>query len=101
MVSAANPIKSERFAKRATFPVYSKTQTQLRRMIEMSPVRRLIRPWFITTALCLVYVGIVILSNKGNPNTLVTLGTRFSQQVADGTEGYDGQFNYYIAHDPN
>ncbi len=70
----------------------------------MSQVRRLIRPWFITTVLCLVYVGIVILSNKGNPMTLVTLGTRFSQQTTvdqGGTEGYDGQFNYYIARDPN
>ncbi len=70
----------------------------------MSQVRRLIRPWFIVSALCLVYVGFVILSNKGNPLTLVTLGTRFSQQStatqAD-TEGYDGQFNYYIARDPN
>lgn len=70
-------------------------------MIEMSQVRGLIRPWFITTVLCLVYVGIVILSNKGNPMTLVTLGTRFSQQSPTGTEGYDGQFNYYIARDPN
>ncbi len=67
----------------------------------MSPVRRLIRPWFITTVLCLVYVGIVILSNKGNPISLVTLGTRFSEQSTSGTEGYDGQFNYYIARDPN
>jgi hypothetical protein len=67
----------------------------------MSPVRRLIRPWFITIVLCLVYVGIVILSNKGNPNTLVTLGTHFSEQAAAGSEGYDGQFNYYIARDPN
>lgn len=70
----------------------------------MSQVRRLIRPWFITTVLCLVYVGFVILSNKGNPLTLVTLGTRFSQQTSaanGGTEGYDGQFNYYIARDPN
>jgi len=66
----------------------------------MSPVRRLIRPWFITVVLCLVYVGIVILSNKGNAISLVTLGTRFSQQSTAGTEGYDGQFNYYIARDP-
>ena len=70
----------------------------------MSQVRRLIRPWFITTVLCLVYVGFVILSNKGNPITLVTLGTQFSDQTTadnSGTEGYDGQFNYYIARDPD
>src|SRR5678815_133515 len=67
----------------------------------MSPVRRLTRPWFITVVLCLVYVGIVILNNKVNPLSLVTLGTRFSEQSAFGTEGYDGQFNYSIARDPN
>ena len=70
----------------------------------MSFVRGLLRPWFITTLMCLVYVGIVILSNKGNPTALVTIGTQFSQHItADngGSEGYDGQFNYYIARDPN
>ncbi|MBI1279345.1 MAG: hypothetical protein GC179_14550 [Anaerolineaceae bacterium] len=70
----------------------------------MSQVRRLMRPWFIVTVLCLVYVGFIILSNKGNPIALVTLGTRFSDHtvaVDGGSEGYDGQFNYYIARDPN
>lgn len=70
----------------------------------MSQQRRLLRPWFISTVLCLVYVGIVILSNKGNVLSLVTIGTRFSEQIpveAGGTEGYDGQFNYYIARDPS
>ncbi len=69
----------------------------------MSQTRRLISPWFISTLLCLVYVGIVILSNKGNPLALVTIGTRFSEGVAaeqGGTEGYDGQFNYFIARNP-
>ncbi|MCA0452524.1 MAG: hypothetical protein LCI00_00940 [Chloroflexi bacterium] len=35
---------------------------------------------------------------------LVTIGTRFSEHIPaeqDGTEGYDGQFNYFIARDPS
>lgn len=70
----------------------------------MSQVRRLMRPWFISCILCLVYVGFVILSNKGNPIDLVTLGTQFSEQTPanqGGSEGYDGQFNYYIARNPD
>src|SRR5690606_15507377 len=40
---------------------------------------------------------------QGSPLALVTLGTRFSDgdlQGETGTEGYDGQFVYYIARDP-
>lgn len=69
----------------------------------MLQTRRLLRPWFISTVLCLVYVGMVLFSNKGNPLALVTIGTQFSEQLSaeqGGTEGYDGQFNYYIARDP-
>ncbi len=60
-----------------------------------------IAPWSMVTLLCLLYVGFVIARNNGDPLALVTLGTRFSQGIADGTEGYDGQFNYYIARDPD
>lgn len=60
-----------------------------------------IRPWMVVTALCLLYVVLVILSNGGDPLALVTLGTRFSQGDRNGTEGYDGQFVYYIARDPS
>lgn len=60
-----------------------------------------ITPWLLVTLLCLLYVGFVLARNHGDPLALVTLGTRFSQGLADGTEGYDGQFNYYIARDPS
>ena len=62
----------------------------------------LIRPWLVVTLLALLYVA-VILANDGHPLALVTIGTQFSEGVAEadgGTEGYDGQFGYYIARDP-
>ena len=68
----------------------------------MSMYRSLnLRPWLVVTVLCLLYVALVLLRNDGNPLALVTIGTRFSEGIADGTEGYDGQFVYYIARDPN
>src|SRR5262245_62119812 len=68
----------------------------------MYPSRSLnLRPWMVVTVLCLVYVALVLIRNNGNPLTLVTIGTRFSEHIADGTEGYDGQFVYYIARDPS
>ena len=59
-----------------------------------------IRPWLIVSGLCLLYVAIVLLLNNGDPLALVTPGTRFSQGDPNGSEGYDGQFVYYIARDP-
>lgn len=42
------------------------------------------------------------LANLGwNPLELFELGTRYSDGITDGTIGYDGQFSYYIASDPN
>lgn len=64
-----------------------------------SPRFRL-RPWMLATLLCALYVALVLARNGGDPRSLVTLGTRFSQLAPNGTEGYDGQFNYYIARDP-
>ncbi|MEO8610815.1 MAG: hypothetical protein ABI690_23160 [Chloroflexota bacterium] len=60
-----------------------------------------LRPWIVVTALCLLYVAFIIVHNNGNPLALVTIGTRFSEGITDGTEGYDGQFVYYIARDPS
>ncbi len=59
------------------------------------------RPWMLVTLLCLLYIGGVLLANEGDPLSLVTLGTQFSQGDPNGTEGYDGQFGYYIARDPS
>jgi hypothetical protein len=68
----------------------------------MSTSRSLnLRPWLVVTVVCLLYVVLVLVRNDGNPLALVTIGTRFSEGIADGTEGYDGQFVYYIARDPS
>src|SRR5262245_46411080 len=63
-----------------------------------------LRPWILVTILCLIYVAVILVRHNGDLLALVTIGTQFSQGIpesAGGTEGYDGQFNYYIARDPN
>jgi hypothetical protein len=64
-------------------------------------LRILMRPWLIVTVLFLIYAAVVILANGGEPLALVTIGTQFSEGDPNGTEGYDGQFNYTIARDPS
>lgn len=64
-----------------------------------------IRPWQVVTILCLVYVLVfVFVKHGGDALALVDIGTQFSAGVPaeqGGTEGYDGQFGYYIARDPS
>jgi hypothetical protein len=70
----------------------------------LRPTTPLFRPWFIATVACLIYCLAVIGAEDGDPLALVTIGTRFSQGIPEeygGTEGYDGQFVYYIARDPS
>jgi hypothetical protein len=59
------------------------------------------RPAFTSLAILLLMVCFVILRADGNPLELARLGTIYSQNDPNGTEGYDGQFVYYIARDPN
>lgn len=61
----------------------------------------------IVLALSVLYLGAIFATNDADPKAFVTLGECFSQCTgADGTdcpedsEGYDGQFAYYIARDP-
>ncbi len=64
----------------------------------------LLRPWFVITLLCLLYCLLIVSINDGDALALVTIGTQFSEDTAEadgGTEGYDGQFVYFIARDPN
>jgi hypothetical protein len=68
--------------------------------VQEGTVRDWIRPWQIVTAAALVYMAIVVVSAGGDPLALATLGTRFSEGNPQGSEGYDGQFVYYIARDP-
>jgi hypothetical protein len=59
-----------------------------------------------TPALCILlfataYLAFVFLRNGSDPLVFAWLGTRFEEGDPSGTEGYDGQFNYYIARDPD
>jgi hypothetical protein len=58
------------------------------------------RPWWIVAVVTVVYMIAVVTAHGGDPLALATLGTRFSEGNPNGTEGYDGQFAYYIARDP-
>ena len=61
-----------------------------------------VRPWFIAVIVAVVYALLVVGINGGDPLELVTIGTRFDPGIPEedgGTEGYDGQFVYFIARD--
>jgi len=58
-------------------------------------------PALLTLGVLTVIVFWVIQDGGGDPFALVRIGTMFSQGDPDGTEGYDGQFVYYIARDLN
>ena len=65
---------------------------------------RQVKRLFITPAgvtfLFLVVVNLILLSSVNwDPLAMIRIGTRFSQGDPNGTEGYDGQFVYYIARD--
>jgi len=61
----------------------------------------LLSPAILTLLVLTLVVVAVIHSASGDPLALARLGTRFSQGDLNGSEGYDGQFVYYIARDPN
>jgi hypothetical protein len=64
---------------------------------------RLTRRWvvWITLLLTAAYVVWRLAAVGWDPIGLVELGTRFSEGDPSGTEGYDGQFTYYMAVDPS
>ena len=57
-------------------------------------------PTLVTSLAAVLIVLIAILRANGDPLALARLGTHFLQGDPDGTQGYDGQFIYYIARDP-
>lgn len=59
-----------------------------------------INPTAVTLLVMVLIVTAVIAGSKGDPLALARLGTRFSENDLEGTQGYDGQFVYYIARDP-
>lgn len=69
----------------------------------MPMVRTFFRPW-IGSVLIAAVLALTVVIRAGDAQALVTIGTRFSESIPEaegGTEGYDGQFNFYIARDPS
>jgi hypothetical protein len=62
---------------------------------------KLYTPALVTLFVMIVIAGWFIYSSGGDPLALAQIGTRFSVGDPAGTEGYDGQFCYYIARNPN
>jgi hypothetical protein len=48
----------------------------------------------------MAYVGITLARQGGDPLSFAMVGTRYGEGDPEGTEGYDGQFAYFIARDP-
>jgi hypothetical protein len=57
-------------------------------------------PQLVVVFSCVVYAGWVLISADFEPLTFAVVGTQFDQHDPAGSEGYDGQFAYYIARDP-
>jgi len=58
-------------------------------------------PGGVVFLIAFIMVAIVVWRANGDPLALVQIGTFFSEGNPDGTQGYDGQFVYFIARDPN
>jgi hypothetical protein len=61
----------------------------------------LLSPALVTLLVATILVAVALLLAGGDPLVLARLGTRFSQADPQGSEGYDGQFVYYIARNPD
>jgi hypothetical protein len=71
------------------------------------PILKRIRPWMIVLLLNFIYLGAVLARSGGDWTIFVTLGDCYAACAGVGetcpagaSEGYDGQFAYYIARDP-
>ena len=63
-------------------------------------MRRWLRPWVVVLLVGLAYVGVTLARHGGDPLAFALVGTQYSQGDPQGTQGYDGQFAYFIARDP-
>jgi hypothetical protein len=67
-------------------------------------IRSLSNPFYpaiIVLLISSIVVLIAIIVNGGDPLVLARIGTRFSEGDPSGTQGYDGQFVYFIAQNPD
>jgi hypothetical protein len=60
----------------------------------------IINPPALTLLALLFLVAAVVFKANGDPLALVRIGTRYELSDPNGTQGYDGQFVYYIARNP-
>ncbi|MEA3377950.1 MAG: hypothetical protein U9R72_17320 [Chloroflexota bacterium] len=63
-------------------------------------MKQRIKPWMVVLVAGLAYVGITLARYDGDPLAFALTGSRYSHHEPQGTEGYDGQFAYYVARDP-
>lgn len=61
----------------------------------------ILNPPALTLLALLLLVAAVIFKANGDPLALVRIGTRYELSDPNGTQGYDGQFVYYIARNPD
>jgi len=59
-----------------------------------------LHPATLTLLVLLVSIGIYLAQAGGDPLALIQVGTRYGAHDPNGSEGYDGQFIYFVACDP-
>lgn len=59
-----------------------------------------LKPWSVTLIVALLYISWILYLGGGDPLVFAEIGSRFAAGEPTGSEGYDGQFFYYIAVDP-
>ncbi len=65
----------------------------------MAKALRLLWPAAVALLVAALFTGVRLEHGGGDPLALATLGERFGGGDPAGSEGYDGQFSYYIARD--
>jgi hypothetical protein len=58
------------------------------------------KPWLVALGIVGLYAFALLGSANGDPLIFVRMGTRYANQDPHGSNGYDGQFYYYIAAAP-
>jgi hypothetical protein len=58
-------------------------------------------PALVLVALMLAYLGQVLVRAGGDPRVFADIGTKYLYGSVRGSDGYDGQFNYFIALNPS
>lgn len=70
-------------------------------MMDKKALLSFLLPVFITFCVSVGFVCFTLFRVDGDIMQFIVIGTRFSDGDPNGSEGYDGQFGYYIAMQPN